>query len=335
MIIRKPVIVGASIICLSVVFSITSMIICGNLVKPTPGPAPVPPDPEPTDLWEIYQKKCVKEGKDPIDVFPDVSDLASLAVLKFKKEPKYFTVGKGHTESKPEIGPVTPVDITNSLIFDGSNAYEESISYGDGFAPKTGNRDYKYGQEKVTRWTGNSNGKYHADYKNTTDYSVSQHVDLAGKDASNPFLYSINKNTVLIGDNTDTDPETKIVYNGSKATHEGEEYKIYLELKCTDFTKPTAIANYAKRINYLSPNTHLKSYNYLQFTMFLDKNFNLKYSVSSEKYVVTQQLPIIGPIDAETVGTFKTKYFLPNKETPIPSIPKNDVDFNYSDYPID
>lgn len=337
----KPFISTASVICI-LGLGLASISLYGAL-KPVPKPIPVPPGPEPKPSDKLLNafQAYLDRGEDPIPHFT-IEQCGQIPILKFRKQTEsntaksYLTVGYGKSKSYP-IGLEVDVDISNSLIFDGLNSYEESIYYSESpMAPRKGNRDYQYqADNQVKQYQGESNKDRTCKYDNKPKgtYTIKEYAeDKAGKEVKDPFLYVVNENTVLTENNPDIDPDTKEVHkNSTKPTpiydKDGKKtgYSIHLELH----HELSVAYHYTKRIRYLSE-LDVNRFNYVTFDMVVDNQFNLVDSKVNEKYVVIKNLPILGPIEVPTDGELHTRYYLNN----VPKIPDINTSFDYSKYPF-
>lgn len=312
MTIKKPVIIATSIVCASIIFSMTSIFVCRGIKRPSPEPTP---DPDLGNLIERYEW-CKENHKDPLTYFK-LYEISNLPIMKFKANPSRLTITHGKSLS---MGSVL-VDVTVSSIVSNGKAYEESISYSDFFmAPKTGNRAYDDG-ESILRYSGVSTNPTTVNWKKEgTPYTKEKHLEESGKEISDPFFFVLSEQTILVSE----DPNKNSYV---KKKEDGSGYLFELQLKCDNFPKaPNAVEKYSKRIHYLSNDTELNSFTSLKLKIETDNDFNIILSQSSENYKVIQY----GLIPAPTTGNFEVRYYT----TDVPQIPTIDQNFDYSIHPF-
>lgn len=319
---RRPARAAIAIFVGTAVLSFTSALVTKHIFASDFPPVPPQPEPEPEEMFKAlhdFQKWHEENPKGDATKKYSVSELASIGMTatlydaekyeagEYPRRP-LLCVGYGNTFTNARIMTVY-VDISNAFIYQDGDALEESISYSEQFlAPKVGRRDfYTISDNKVNSNEGEASSSTEIKWKNEFDrkYETKDaYIEVAGKIPDNPFLYSIDSETVLAD---------------SSATKTNDGYQLNINL---DTVK--GVARYVKRIKYLSGKSATKFYN-VNITITTDDNLRLKSFGVDEKYVIEDQ--ILGLLD--TTGALTTKYYYDD----VPNIPDIDEKFEYSKYP--
>lgn len=324
---RRPARIAIAIFAGAALISFTSMAIGKSLQGGIPD-IPPQPLPDPVGLF-----KEIKEFQDWQKDNPDadatekysISELAEISMASalydtdkydettatYPRRP-LLTVGFGSTKTIVVPGIIeVNVNISNAFIFKNGDALEESISYSQSpMAPKVGRRDfYTHATGDDGRVDSNSgdaassttmvddkwHDKFDRQYENKAAYE-----EKAGKIPDNPFLYSIDSETIL---------------SDSTATRNNNGYDIDINL---DTVK--GVIRYAKRMTYLSDKTPTKFYSVkLHFTT--DSSLRIISSSVDESYDIEGAL--------YTIGNLTTNFFYGDK---VPDIPNHVTPFDYSPY---
>lgn len=319
---RRPARAVIAIFAGVAILSFTSMVITRNIFV-TP---PVPP--QPIDL-DAMQKK-LKEFQDWLKVEPDgdatkkftVNDLANIAMANalYDSNSYHEEGGKGWYDRRPllTVGyggtvsmSVIEVSVTNSFTYNGADALEESISFSDSIlpiVPKVGRRDFFVKESNTVHSnSGTASGKTTIKWNAEDDKkekSKDEYEEEVGKIPDNPFLYSIDEETVL---------------EGSIASKSNDGYQITINL---DVVK--GVARYTKRMKYLSGKT-IDRFKSVEITLITNNNLSLISQSVNERYDVHDDF--LGGID--TIGKLKTAFYYDN----VPDIPDRVTPFDYSKYP--
>lgn len=314
---RRPARAAIAIFAGTALISFTSAIVTRRLNSNVH----VDPQPyDPTVLTEALQNfvnwQDEHPGADATKAF-DVSELSTIAMasaLYHRPSPSndeitrqpLLAIGSGATLSAGMID----VNVTNAFIYQpGATtsedvALEESISYSSiqlPIVPHVGRRDFYFADTtKVESNPGVATSKVKATWnEKDSEYTREDYIDKVGKIPDNPFLYSIDSETVL---------------SGSSANKVGNEYHIHIEL---DTLK--GVARYKKRMTYLSGKTATYFY-YVKLDFVTDLDLKPISFVANERYDVDYTFP--------TDGSLTTKFFY----TDIPSMPERRQAFDYSPY---
>ncbi|MCQ2795589.1 MAG: hypothetical protein MJ214_05265 [Bacilli bacterium] len=324
---RRPARVALAIFAGAAFLSFTSMVVGKSLNSSFPD---IPPQPQP-DPKGLFEK--MKNFQDWQKENPDadattkymVSDLITIGMANTLYDDQQYevstatyprrsllTVGFGSSKTTVIPGVIeVSVNISNAFIFQNGDALEESISYSDNImAPRVGRRDfYTHTSDEDGRVDSNtgdatspttiSDNKWHSEFDRQYDNKAA-YEEKAGKIPDNPFLYSIDEETVL---------------SDSTATKIDGGYNIDINL---DTVK--GVARYVRRMTYLSGKTPTKFYNVkLHFTT--DDNLHIISSGVNESYDVESAL--------YTIGSFATNFYYGEK---VPNIPDPVTPFDYSPY---
>ena len=310
---RRPARVAIAIFAGAALISFTSAIVTRRLNSN------INVDPQPYDpsvlieaLKEFVDWQSEHEGEDATKAF-SVSELSTIAMAsalynrpspsndEITRQP-LLAIGSGKTLSASFID----VYVTNAFIYqpDQHEALEESISYSPiqlPIVPHVGRRDfYLVNDEKVESNPGVATSKVDATWnEKDSEYSKEQYEEKVGKIPDNPFLYSIDNETVL---------------SGSSASKVGDEYHIHIEL---DTLK--GVARYKKRMTYLSGKTATYFY-YVKLDFVTNLNLRPISFTANERYDVDYSIP--------TDGTLTTKFFYDD----VPNVPSRRQSFDYSPY---
>lgn len=324
---RRPARIALAIFAGVAIASFTSMAIGKSLQSGTPD-VPPQPLPDPKGLFKV-----MKEFRDWKEANPDadatskytVAELVTIGMANtLYDDTKYeettatyprrplLTVGYGNTITYVVIE--VRVDVSNSFTYKDGNALEESISFSSsGLAPQVARRDF-YIQTSDDDGKVESNTGTAVSSKTMKDDKWSDEIDRqydtkdayeadAGKTPDNPFLYSIDEDTIL------SDSTVTKIENG---------YSIDINLDPSLGT-----ARYKLRMNYLSGKT--PKFKSVQLNFITDESLHFISSTVKESYAVPVE--ILGYVD--TVGNLTTAFYYDN----VPDILDRTTPFDYSKYP--
>lgn len=331
---RRPARAAIAIFAGVAVLSFTSSILLKKLLK-EPNVEPVPVDYRGMqELLDNFKKWREKDPTGDATKRYNITELATLGIAnalydidkpisEFTNEDDLFerrpllAVGHGETDTYAIVMPVH-VDISNAFIYhpDANNeapgkALEEAISFCDLYVPfveipKVGRRDFYNmdGDNIVNSNKGSATSPTKITWESKFDkdpISKEDYEEEVGKIPDNPFLYSVDKETVL---------------NDSTTSKTSDGYQINVNL---DTVK--GVARYKKRMYYLS-GKRASHFKYVHLTFNTDDNLRLTSMNVDEQYAVDDSL--------ETTGKLTTKFYYEDK---VPEIPATDVSFDYSKYP--
>lgn len=319
---RRPARIALAIFAGTAFLSITSAVVTRNIFSTHFPDVP----PEPVNLEDLQKQLKTfqdwqKEHKtgDATKEF-SVAELSNIAIANALYNPETYvevegaptysrrpllTVGFGNTITNAAIMKVY-VNVTNSFICDGINALEESISYSEsafGLVPKVGKRDFYYANENIVEAhageaTSKIDAKWNEDVEKT--FTKDDYTTKVGKVPDNPFLYSIDEDTVLSG-------------SSAKKTSTGYDINI-------DLDRVKGVARYVKRMTYLSGKTVDRFYS-VKINIVTDNDLRPITHEVKESYDVTPGL--------YTIGDLKTTFYYED----VPSLPEDvTTPFDYRPY---
>lgn len=313
---RRPARAALAIFAVTAIFSITSAVVTKKVFVPHHFPdIPPQPEPEPEEMFKAlhdfqeWHKENPKGDATKQYTLGELANIAMTATLydanqyeegAYPRRP-LLAVGFGSTLS---IG-IVKVSVTNAFIFDTQVALEESISFSDSWlpqVPKVGRRDFYFeDKKKVESNPGTASSDIKITWKDTVDrnFTYDEYVNQVGKIPDNPFLYSINENTILEG-------------SGASKTSSG--YQIDFKLDTVN-----SVVRYVKRMKYLSGKTATKFYG-IKLSFTTDNNLRLISTHVDETYVVD------GTFDTD--GNLTTTFYYDD----VPPVPNRKDSFDYSKY---
>ena len=317
---RRPARAALAIFAITAIFSITSAVVAKKVFVTHY------PDVPPADLNELQTKlhnyqEWAKEhpGEDVSKSDFTISDLANTAMATVLYDPASYTpvtgynrrsvlaIGNGHTTTMALYVIQVDVDISNAFIFKNNDALEESISFSNSSlpeVPKVGLRDFYYSDtNRVQSNKGVATDKTTITWNSelSGDRTKDEYISLVGKIPDSPFLYTITNETVL---------------KKSTITKTSDGYQIYIDLD-----KTLGVANYIKRIKYLS-NKVASDFTKVDLTLTTDNNLELKHFHVEEHYEVDHL--------HSNDGKLTTDFHYGDI---VPDIPSPTTSFEYSKYP--
>ena len=233
------------------------------------------------------------------------AELINIGLLNISKSEHFYAVTRGNVLANVN-GIKQEQDILQTFIKNGSNYFEEDISYG---IVKTGLRFYQDSNNELTIYhtssiskTGENesgtlyqgNYKYGEEGEDKTILNSQEFTDIWGRETlSDSIVYYINDQTVI---------------SASKSKETNGDIKVSVELEPI-----LSVLKYVKQMKNTGGLSQDPIFYSVKIDFVLDKDLFIKSFTTDESYQVVSK---IFPVPAESHGTLTMEYFYETREIP-------------------